>query len=138
MSKKRSDAKVVVAVSGYFNPLHVGHVDYIEKAAMLGDYLIVIVNNDLQRELKGSKEFYNEKDRCKIVSSLKWVDEIFLSIDEDSSVCKSLEAIKPKVFANGGDRLNSEIPERKVCLEYGITLVDGLGQKIRASSDYLK
>jgi cytidyltransferase-like protein len=137
-AKNRESAKVVVAVSGYFNPIHVGHIDYLERAAMLGDWLVVIVNSDFQRELKGSKEFQSEQDRCKILKAIKWVDEVFLSVDKDRSVCKSLEAIRPKIFANGGDRLNKEIPERQVCLSNNITLVDGLGQKVASSSDLLK
>ena len=70
-----------------------------------------------------------------IVSSIKYVDEVFLSIDKDKTVCKSLEKIKPAIFANGGDRKNYEIPESVICNKYNIEIIDGLGEKIRSSSD---
>ena len=124
----------VVAVSGYFDPLHVGHLEYLEMAKQLGDKLIVIVNSDKQAELKKGKSFMNENERVEIIGALKCVDEVFLSIDEDKSVCKSLEAIKPDIFANGGDRSLSEIPETAVMEKYNIKMVDGLGEKIRSSS----
>ena len=129
---------VKVAVSGYFNPIHKGHLELLQRAKELGDYLVVIVNNDHQRALKGSKFFQEEEERCLIVSSIKWVDEVFLSIDKDRSVCKSLEAVHPDIFANGGDRLTTEIPESAVCDRLGIQLVDGLGDKIQSSSNLLK
>ena len=124
-----------VCISGYFDPLHVGHIEYINKAKKLGDYLVVIVNNNLQCKLKKGKFFMDENDRVEIVKNLKSVDEVFLSIDSDKTVCKSLEKLKPSIFANGGDRKNYEIPESKVCDMYGIEIVDGLGDKIRSSSD---
>ena len=124
-----------VAISGYFDPIHVGHLEYIELSKKLGDYLIVIVNNNHQCKLKKGKPFMDEKDRIKILEAIEGVDEVFLSIDKDSTVCKSLEAIKPYIFTNGGDRNNEEIPESKVCKKYGIQLLDGLGKKIRSSSD---
>jgi cytidyltransferase-like protein len=127
--------KIVVA-SGYFNPLHRGHVEYLEKAKKLGDYLIVIVNNDKQRELKGSKAFMDEEERSKIVAALKCVDEVTIAKDNDTSVCKTLEQMTPvpHIFAKGGDRYSSEIPEGKVCQRLGIHMVDGLGAKVQSSS----
>ena len=124
-----------VCISGYFDPLHVGHIEYINKAKKLGEYLVVIVNNNLQCKLKKGKFFMDENDRVEIVKNLKSVDEVFLSIDSDKTVCKSLEKLKPSIFANGGDRKNYEIPESKVCDMYGIEIIDGLGDKIRSSSD---
>ena len=124
-----------VCISGYFDPLHVGHLEYINKAKELGDYLVVIVNNNPQCKLKKGKFFMDEKDRVEIVKNLKSVDEVFLSIDKDKTVSKSLEKLKPSVFANGGDRKNYEIPESKICNLYGIKIIDGLGDKIRSSSD---
>ena len=124
-----------VAISGYFDPIHVGHLEYIELSKKLGDYLIVIINNNNQCTIKKGKPFMDEKDRMKIVSSIKWVDEVYLSIDQDKTVCKSLEALKPDIFTNGGDRHNKEIPEAVVCRKYGIELLDGMGKKIRSSSD---
>ena len=125
---------IVVAVSGYFDPIHVGHLKYLKLAKQLGDKLIVIVNNDKQTILKKGKSFMNEKDRMEIVSALQCVDEVFLSIDDDKSVCKSLEFLKPSIFANGGDRSLSEIPETAIIDKYSIKMVDGLGNKIRSSS----
>ncbi len=124
-----------VCISGYFDPLHVGHIEYINKAKKLGDYLVVIVNNNLQCKLKKGKFFMDENDRVEIVKNLKSVDEVFLSIDDDKTVCQSLKKLKPSIFANGGDRKNYEIPESKVCDMYGIEIIDGLGEKIRSSSD---
>ena len=129
--------KVVVA-SGYFDPLHVGHIEYLELAKQLGDKLVVIVNNDWQAILKKGKPFMQEEDRLKIVSSLSCVDEVFLSIDQDPSVCKSLEKINPDIFAKGGDRFSVEIPESKICASLNIQIVDGLGDKIRSSSLIIK
>ncbi len=125
---------IVVAVSGYFDPIHVGHLEYLKLAKQLGDKLIVIVNNDKQAILKKRKSFMNEKDRMEIISALQCVDEVFLSIDDDKSVCKSLEFLKPNIFANGGDRSLSEIPETAIIEKYSIKMVDGLGEKIRSSS----
>jgi len=124
-----------VAVSGYFDPIHVGHLEYLQLAKKLGDNLIVIINNNLQAELKKGSTFMDEKDRMEIVAALRCVDEVFLSIDTDKSVCKSLERIKPDIFANGGDRSLDEIPETAVMKKYKIKMVDGLGSKIRSSSD---
>jgi len=129
------NSEVVVAVSGYFDPIHVGHLEYLKLASKLGDKLIVIVNNNHQAELKKGEFFMHEKDRMEIVAALKCVDEVFLSIDSDGSVCKSLEAVKPNIFANGGDRSLQEIPETAVMKKYDIKMVDGLGDKIRSSSD---
>ena len=129
-----SNKTIRVAVSGYFDPIHIGHLDYLELAKQLGDKLVVIVNNNHQCKLKKGKPFMDELDRMRIVESLGIVDEVFLSIDSDRSVCKSLEEIKPDIFANGGDRATSEVPESVVCKKYNIEMVDGLGDKIRSSS----
>lgn len=126
--------KIIVAVSGYFNPLHVGHLEMIEKAKKLGDCLVVIVNNDHQVRLKGSVPFLNQADRVKIIKAIKWVDKVFLSIDKDKSVCKSLLKVKPHIFANGGDRHQGNIPEVDICRRLKTEMVDGLGGKIRSSS----
>lgn len=127
--------EIVVAVSGYFNPLHVGHLEMIQKAKKLGDKLVAIVNNDVQVGIKGSVPFMSEKDRLEIIAALRDVDEVFLSIDKDKTVCRSLAKIKPDIFANGGDRKSvGDVPEFSVCQKLGITMIDGLGKKIRASS----
>lgn len=124
-----------VAVSGYFDPIHVGHLEYLKLSKELGDRLVVIVNNNHQCVLKKGKPFMDEKDRVEIVKSLKVVDEVFLSIDMDKTVCSSLESIKPDIFANGGDRSKEEVPESVICKKHNIQMTDGLGDKIRSSSD---
>ena len=126
--------KIRVAVSGYFDPIHIGHLEYLRMAKELGDSLAVIVNNNYQCKLKKGKHFMDENDRVEIVKALRFVDEVFLSVDNDRTVCKSLEEIKPDIFANGGDRATSEVPETPVCKKFNIKMVDGLGDKIRSSS----
>lgn len=137
--------KKAIIVSGYFNPIHKGHLEYINNAKALADRLFVIVNNDYQCELKGSKEFQDEEERMIIVSNIKAVDEVVLSIDKDRTVCETLRKIAEKfgeeydlAFANGGDQDNESIPETLVCEEVGIVLIDGLGDKIQSSSWLLK
>lgn len=134
-----------VIVSGYFNPIHKGHLEYFQNAKAHGDVLVVIVNSDHQRALKGSKEFQDEQERVFIVSSLRVVDKVFLSIDKDRTVCQTLAHIHQELsqtyelaFANGGDQNNDTIPERPVCERLGISLIDGLGDKIQSSSWLLK
>lgn len=131
----------IIIVSGYFNPVHKGHIEYFIKAKAKGDLLFVIVNSDLQRELKGSKEFQKEDERLFIVQHIKEVDQAFLSIDQDRTVCKTLEFLHQKygetynlAFANGGDQTNQSIPETYICQALDIELIDGLGEKIQSSS----
>ena len=126
--------EIVVAVSGYFDPIHVGHLEYITEARKLGDKLIVIVNNNHQCVLKKGKPFMDEKDRVIITSSLKDVDEVFLSVDHDKTVCKSLELLKPDIFANGGDRNNNTTPETIFCAENDIQLLWGIGGENKSNS----
>jgi cytidyltransferase-like protein len=137
--------KKAIIVSGYFNPLHKGHLEYINKAKALCDELFVIVNSDHQRELKGSKPFQDEKERRLIVSNIKAVDKAVLSVDNDRTVCESIRLLAKKhgkdydlAFANGGDQNNETIPEIPVCKELGVALIDGLGDKIQSSSWLLK
>ena len=130
-----------VAVSGYFNPVHVGHIEYFKLAKELAGKngkLIVILNNDEQVILKGSKPFWTQEERRKIIEAIKYVDEVYMSIDTDESVCKSLTVVVPDIFAKGGDRFANEIPEAKICKKLKIKMVDGLGKKIQASSELIK
>ena len=133
--------KKAIIVSGYFNPIHKGHLEYFNNAKALADELFVIVNNDHQRELKGSKEFQKEDERMIIVSNIKAVDKAILSIDKDRTVCETIRmiaseygAIYELAFANGGDQNNDTIPERPICEEMNVALIDGLGDKIQSSS----
>jgi cytidyltransferase-like protein len=140
MSKQKA-----IIVSGYFNPIHKGHLEYFNNAKAIADKLFVIVNNDHQRELKGSKEFQDENERMMIVSNIKVVDKAILSIDTDRSVCATIKMIAEEFgfeydlgFANGGDQNNANCPEKSVCDEFKIKLIDGLGDKIQSSSWLLK
>lgn len=137
--------KRAIIVSGYFNPIHKGHIEYFQNAKSNGDELFVIVNNDFQRELKGSKEFQDENERFFIVENLRVVDRCILSIDKDRTVIETIKLIYNEfgkdyqlAFANGGDQNNDTIPERPICEELGIELIDGLGDKIQSSSWLLK
>jgi len=134
-----------IIVSGYFNPIHKGHIEYFNNAKANGDKLIVIVNSDHQRALKGSKEFQKEDERVFIVSNVKSVDMVFLSIDQDRTVSATIKYVYDQLssdydlaFANGGDQNNNSIPELPICNDLGIELIDGLGAKIQSSSWLLK
>ncbi len=137
--------KKAIIVSGYFNPIHKGHLEYFNNAKALADELFVIVNNDLQRGLKGSKEFQQEEERLFIVDNIKAVDKAILAVDKDRTVCATIRKIHQTyrdayelAFANGGDQNNDSIPEAPVCKALGITLIDGLGDKVQSSSWLLK
>lgn len=143
-----SSLSKIVITSGYYAPIHVGHLECFSRARQLGDILFVIVNNDRQVTLKGSRPFMSEQDRLQIVAALKDVDGAMISIDDDKTVCKTLEYLAgfygrypgqyELIFAKGGDRYAGEIPEGETCARLGIGIVDGLGAKIRASSEILK
>ena len=130
-----------IIVSGYFNPLHKGHLDLFKKAKSLGDKLWVIVNSDFQRVLKGSNPFMDENERLIIIQSIKYVDYALISNDRDKTQCYTLQQFHDMfsdkydlAFANGGDQNNDTISEREVCERLGIELLDGLGDKIQSSS----
>jgi cytidyltransferase-like protein len=134
-----------IIVSGYFNPLHKGHLELFKKAKSQADKLWVIVNSDFQRELKGSKEFMSDTERLEIVKAIKWVDYALISSDRDRTQCYTLQQFHEMfsdkydlAFANGGDQNNDTIPEREICESLGIQLLDGLGDKIQSSSWLLK
>jgi D-beta-D-heptose 7-phosphate kinase/D-beta-D-heptose 1-phosphate adenosyltransferase len=134
-----------IIVSGYFNPLHKGHLELFEKAKAAGDELWVIINSDLQRALKGSKEFMDENERLIIINAIGIVDKALISIDKDKTQRKTLGDLADNFssdyelyFANGGDQNNDSVPEVPVCKEKGIGLLEGLGDKIQSSSWLLK
>lgn len=118
-----------VIVSGFFNPLHGGHLDMIESARAMGDYLIVVVNNDVQAVLKKGKVILDERNRTRLLTALRDVDEVILAVDSDPYVIETLELIAKKytedelIFANGGDRDTSAVvPETRICNKYGISM----------------
>ena len=123
-----------VIISGYFSPLHAGHLDMIEAAADRGDHLIVIVNNNAQQVIKKGKVIMDEADRLRVVQALRVVDDAFVAVDEDRTVIASIEAVAKKypdhdlIFANGGDRASGAVvPETPICEKYGIEMVFDMG-----------
>ena len=138
----------IAIVSGYFNPLHVGHLDYMEAAKKIADKLFVIINNDYQVSLKGSTFFMCESERKRIVSALRFVDDTFISRDKDESVLGTLQRILVShqangrnsfIFCNGGDRSSTNTPEERLCSSnsYHLTSVYNVGGKKRQSSSDL-
>jgi D-beta-D-heptose 7-phosphate kinase/D-beta-D-heptose 1-phosphate adenosyltransferase len=136
MAKK----EIVVATSGYFQPLHAGHLQLFRDSKKLGDKLIVIINSDRQSVMKHGFSFMSEKDRAELVKELKCVDDVFISIDTDRTQCKTLEMLKPDIFTKGGDRTSDEIPEKEVCDRLGIKIIDGVGgsTKVQSSSELIR
>lgn len=131
----------IVIVSGYFNPLHGGHLDMIEAAAKLGDRLVVIVNNDKQQLLKKGKIILDEANRLRLLRALKGVDSVVLSVDEDPTIIQTLEMVARQhpgdelIFANGGDRDSAkEVPEAAICEQYNIAMVFDAGGTEKADS----
>lgn len=131
----------VVIVSGFFNPLHGGHLDMIEVAAKLGDRLIVVVNNDRQQVEKKGKVIIEEANRARLLRALRVVDEVMIAIDDDMTVIKSLEFIAQQypddelVFANGGDRDSiNVVPETEVCNRYDVEMLFGVGGNSKKDS----
>ena len=133
-------ASTAVIVSGYFSPLHVGHLDMIEAASELGDEVIVIVNNNAQQEIKKGKVIIDELDRLRVVLALRAVDHALVAVDDDRTVCASLAAIADQfgdrtlIFANGGDRVPGFVPEAEVCEAHNIELRFGVGGDQKADS----
>ena len=125
-----------VCVSGYFDPIHIGHIEYFKKAKAIGDKLVVIVNNDEQAYIKKGGSFMPTDERIQIINELKCVDKVVKSIDLDRTVRATLSSIEPKpsYFCNGGDQNNNSIPEAEICSNLGIELRDGLGDKVQSSS----
>jgi D-beta-D-heptose 7-phosphate kinase/D-beta-D-heptose 1-phosphate adenosyltransferase len=124
-----------VAVSGYFDPPHIGHARLFQHARSLGDKLIVILNNDTQQRLKGTIPFYPIRERIELLMAIKGVSNVVVSIDTDGTVCKTLALLKPDIFANGGDRRRENTPENEVCSKYGIRQVWNIGgNKVNSSS----
>lgn len=142
--KLKTKKKVVVMVSGGFDPIHIGHVRYMQEAKKLGGILVVVINNDNWLRKKKGKEFMAEIDRKEIIEALACVDKVIISSHlpntKDMSVCEEIKKVKPHLFANGGDRFADDIPEFKLCNEMGIKMIFNVGRggKVRSSSDLLK
>ena len=112
----------------------------IQEAKKLGDKLIVIVSNDFQHKLKKGKIIMTQDERAEIIRALRDVDEVVISIDKDRSSIKTLEMLKPDIYANGGDRTKDEIPEAEICKKLRIKMIDGVGgsTKIDSSSRFIE
>jgi glycerol-3-phosphate cytidylyltransferase/D-beta-D-heptose 7-phosphate kinase/D-beta-D-heptose 1-phosphate adenosyltransferase len=137
----KENKKTVVIVSGHFNPVHAGHVNHLYEAKKLGDELIVIINNDKQQLLKKGKIIMGEIERYTVVGAIKYVDKVVFAVDEDPSCCLTIEKLGEEykdcnlIFANGGDRKTEhDIPERDICLKYGIKMLFGVGGYIKTYS----
>ena len=139
----------VVIISGFFNPLHIGHIDYISSARNLGDFLVVIVNSDEQVKIKGSVPFMNQDDRLRIIRNIKGVDRSVIAIDKDGSVCQTIREefkrlqndpfFEDMIFANGGDRKEGRVPEDILENELGIRMIYNVGgEKVQSSSELIK
>jgi D-beta-D-heptose 7-phosphate kinase/D-beta-D-heptose 1-phosphate adenosyltransferase len=130
--------KIVVAVSGGFDPVHVGHIELFQRAKELGDELVVILNNDNWLRKKKGYSFMPEKERMKVIKSLKMVDRVVMTAHpknpKDMSVSKELQKIRPDFFVNAGDRTRENVPEVAICEKIGCEMVFGLGPKGKVQS----
>ncbi|MEO6536908.1 MAG: adenylyltransferase/cytidyltransferase family protein [Candidatus Paceibacterota bacterium] len=131
----------VVAVSGGFDPVHIGHVRMFSEAKALGDKLVVILNNDNWLKTKKGFVFMTAVERAEIIKEFGCVDDVIISShgenDSDTSIRRELEELKPQIFANGGDRKDeADIPEAEVCKKHGIEMHFNIGQggKVQSSS----
>ncbi|MFA5086809.1 MAG: adenylyltransferase/cytidyltransferase family protein [Candidatus Paceibacterota bacterium] len=132
--------EIVVAVSGGFDPIHIGHIRMFKEARALGDKLVVILNNDNWLKKKKGYAFMPQKERKEIIENIRWVDGVVLTAHKpnpiDMSVANDLKKLKPNIFANGGDRKEGNTPEGPVCEKYNIKMVFNIGRggKIQSSS----
>jgi len=124
-----------VALSGGFDPVHIGHIKMIEAAAKQGQVLIIL-NSDAWLRRKKGYVFMTWKERAHIMGNIKGVVAVTSVDDRDGTVCEALKRHKPDAFGNGGDRKNNNTPEMDVCQEIGIELLWNLGgDKIQSSSE---
>jgi len=151
-SAQKNPRKVVVAVSGGFDPIHIGHVRLFERARALGDELVVILNNDNWLKMKKGYSFMPEKERKEVIKGLRAVDRVVLTRhklgDDDMSVSRELRRVKPDIFANGGDRNEADAAnpnsslykDLNTCKRLNINMVFNVGKggKIQSSSWLLK
>lgn len=140
MPRKINKEKKIVVVSGGFDPVHIGHLRMFEEAKKLGDYLIVILNNDNWLKKKKGYIFMPENERMEILKGFRAIDEVVLTSHKESptdmSVCNELISIHPHIFANGGDRVADNTPEVEVCKQTGTQMVFNIGSggKVQSSS----
>jgi len=140
-----------VLVSGGFDPVHIGHIRLFKEAKALGDYLIVLANNDNWLMAKKGFVFMKEDERKTILEAIRWIDEVQITKHSknptDMSICAELAEIKPDIFANGGDRDKKDAdtnssslnPEQKLCQQLNIKMVFNVGgEKAQSSSELVK
>ena len=130
MSKKK---KKLIAISGGFDPVHIGHVRMIQDARKLGN-VIVFLNTDDWLIRKKGYIFMSWDERAEILLGMKGVKEVYSAMDDDNTVCEALKFYKPHVFANGGDRKEGNVPEYSICEEYDITMKFGIGGEDKPQS----
>ena len=132
---------IIVAVSGGFDPVHVGHINLLREAKALGDRLVVILNNDHWLRAKKGYVFMTEAERATVLSALRYVNEVIITDHpqnpSDVSVCQALQELAPDIFANGGDRWATNVPEFQLCQTLGIKMVDNVGGGKAQSSSAL-
>jgi len=145
---KEKKKKIIVATSGGFDPVHIGHTRLFEDAKKLGDELVVILNNDNWLKQKKGFVLMSEEERKEIIEAFKPVDRVIITKHpqnpEDMSVCAELAALKPDIFAKGGDRDKKDAakkssslnPEQELCEKLGIKVAFNVGRggKIQSSS----
>ena len=139
-AKLRPNLGKVVATSGGFDPIHPGHISCIIESKKYGDTLVVIVNGDAFLTTKKGRPFQNLQTRCQIVSGIREVDYVIpFEIENDQTVSKALEVLKPDIFTKGGDRIDKKtIPEWEVCKKHRIKIIYGVGEdKLWSSSRFL-
>lgn len=140
LMRNNQQKPIIVAVSGGFDCLHIGHVRLFQEAKKLGDKLIIILNNDNWLIAKKGGVFMPERERKEILEALSCVDEVILTKypknPKDMSVCRELLQLRPHIFANGGDRYKHNIPEVETCNTIGCKMVFNVGRggKIQSSS----
>lgn len=138
--KNKRQKSIMVAVSGGFDPVHIGHIRLFKEAKKLGDKLIIILNTDKFLKKKKGYVFMPYRERKEIIENIKYVDKVVRCIDRDQTVCKTLESLKPHIFANGGDRKPGNVPEVKICKTIGCKMVYNVGKggKVQSSSWFLQ
>lgn len=138
--KTQKRKQIVVAVSGGFDPIHIGHIRMFQKARKFGNQLVVVINNDNWLKKKKGYVFMSQEERKEIIKAINCVDKVVLtshgSNPKDMSVCAELKKIRPNIFANGGDRKLGNIPEVPVCKAINCKMVFNVGHggKVQSSS----
>ena len=138
----------IVAISGGFDPIHRGHIEYMKRAKEFANNIakienedcivVCILNSDNFLINKKGYVFQDYNEREVILEGIKYIDEVMPCIDKDQTVCKSLQLLKPNYFLKGGDRKFENIPEALICIDLDICVIDGLGNKIQSSSELVK